>query len=132
MWIDEWLFKEGLSQQKFAEKIGISRQYLNRIILGSARGSPDVAKKIQEITSKRGSAGASLGTTRIGEMPAVGILPEETPESGYPQVLARKLSMKSDKGVFNGRSSVVSAPISDQIIPSLYEYCLKSPGCMKK
>ena len=50
MWIDEWLFKEGMTQEKFANQVGISREYLNRIIAGAVRGSPDVAKKIQETT----------------------------------------------------------------------------------
>ena len=51
MWIDEWLFKEGMSQTEFAVKVGITREYLGRIILGHVRGSPDVAKKIQEMTN---------------------------------------------------------------------------------
>ena len=51
MWLDEWLFNEGMTQQDFAKQVGISREYLNRIIGGAVRGSPDVAKKIQELTS---------------------------------------------------------------------------------
>lgn len=50
MWIDEWLFKEKIAVKDCAERLQISRQYLHAIISGNRRGSPDVAKKISEMT----------------------------------------------------------------------------------
>ncbi|MDB6081312.1 MAG: hypothetical protein JWO53_584 [Chlamydiia bacterium] len=52
IWIDEWLFKEKITIKGFADKLNISRQYLHAIISGKRRGSPDIAKKISELTNE--------------------------------------------------------------------------------
>ena len=51
MWIDEWIFKEGITKAEFARRVGISRVYLTSIISGRKRGSPDVAKRIRDMTN---------------------------------------------------------------------------------
>lgn len=47
MWIDEWLFKEGIQQQEFANTLGITREYLGKITSGRARASKTLAKLIE-------------------------------------------------------------------------------------
>ena len=47
MWIDEWLFKEGILQQEFANTLGITREYLGKITSGKVRASKTLAKLIE-------------------------------------------------------------------------------------
>lgn len=51
MWIDEWLFKEGISASEMARRMGIDRAYLNKIITGKKTAGPKIAKLIVEITN---------------------------------------------------------------------------------
>ena len=47
MWLDEWLFKEGIQLQEFAEQLGVTQQYLGRIKSGKIRASKTLAKLIE-------------------------------------------------------------------------------------
>lgn len=43
--------KNGLTQQQLAERVGVTRWWINRIELGERQASPQVAKRIQAILS---------------------------------------------------------------------------------
>ena len=53
MWIDEWLFHNKMKIKDFAEKVGVSREYIHAVIRGKRRGGPDFAKKIAELTNNQ-------------------------------------------------------------------------------
>lgn len=50
MRLDEYLFKTKTTKTAFAEKIGISRGYLQHILSGIKNPSVKLAKKIENIT----------------------------------------------------------------------------------
>ncbi|MEN8236156.1 MAG: helix-turn-helix domain-containing protein [Pseudomonadota bacterium] len=55
----EWLFHNRITVTQLAKDLGISRTHLNLISSGQRRPSPDLAKRIEEIT-KNGVTKAEL------------------------------------------------------------------------
>ncbi len=50
MKLDEYLFKTKTTKKDFAEKVGISRGYLQHILSGLKNPSVKLAKQIEEVT----------------------------------------------------------------------------------
>jgi transcriptional regulator with XRE-family HTH domain len=44
--------KNGLTQQQLADRVGVTRWWINRIEIGERQASPQVAKKIQAALSR--------------------------------------------------------------------------------
>ena len=50
MKLDEYLFRVKMTKKEFAEKVGISRGYLQHLLSGIKNPSVKLAKKIEEAT----------------------------------------------------------------------------------
>lgn len=51
MELREWLFRKRMTVTELAKELGVSRPYLNSIVLGVKRPGPQLAKKIEEATN---------------------------------------------------------------------------------
>ena len=69
MKLDEYLFKTKTSKKDFAEKVGISRGYLQHILSGLKNPSVKLARKIEEMT------GGKVSKEEV-------LFPEDFPEKG--------------------------------------------------
>jgi transcriptional regulator with XRE-family HTH domain len=67
--LDEYLFKTKTSKKDFAEKVGISRGYLQHILSGLKNPSVKLARKIEEMT------GGKVSKEEV-------LFPEDFPEKG--------------------------------------------------
>ncbi len=68
MKLDEYLFKTKTTKKDFAEKVGISRGYLQHILSGLKNPSVKLAKQIEEVT------GGKVSKEEL-------LFPEEYPEN---------------------------------------------------
>jgi transcriptional regulator with XRE-family HTH domain len=66
--LDEYLFKTKTTKKDFAEKVGISRGYLQHILSGLKNPSVKLAKQIEEVT------GGKVSKEEL-------LFPEEYPEN---------------------------------------------------
>jgi transcriptional regulator with XRE-family HTH domain len=51
MKLGEWLSRKGMSQQAFAETIGVSQGAVARFVLGTRRPTKQTVEKIDEVTN---------------------------------------------------------------------------------
>lgn len=49
--LKEYLFRKDISQVEFAEKLGVTRETVSRIVKQRNNPSPKLAKKIEELTN---------------------------------------------------------------------------------
>jgi len=49
----DYLKKEGITHERFAEMVGVSRAYITTIISGRRTPSPALIKKVQKITNNK-------------------------------------------------------------------------------
>ena len=63
MWIDEWLFKNGMSQKGLADILEINRSHLSAVINGLQPLSKKLALQIQDISGSKLKAKALLKYT---------------------------------------------------------------------
>ena len=71
MKLDEYLFRMKTTKKDFAEKVGISRGYLQHLLSGIKSPSVKLAKQIEEATG---------GKVTKEEL----LFPEEYPENDFP------------------------------------------------
>lgn len=60
MTLREYLFKKRLTQEQFAESVGLTRSHLSRIVSGALIPSRKTALKIEEVTKGKVTANELL------------------------------------------------------------------------